>query len=332
MKLSILDLSPISTGKTSREALQESMELARIGENLGYTRYWVTEHHDLEGLASSAPEILLAYIGANTNRIRIGSGAVLLPHYKPYKIAETFNMLATLFPGRIDLGVGRAPGGSAEVTMALSDNFLEQVRKMPESLSDLLNFLYQTFPEDNKFSKVSAAPVPDVMPVPWLLGTSIKSARLAAEYGIPYAFGQFMSDKEGASIIKEYKDAFMGGKQRLNPETIITVSVICAKTTEEAEELALSSDLWSVLRAKGEAAKGIPSIKEAKEYVFSEEEQEKVKKGREKVIIGNPTEVKEKLQKIQEHSQADEIMITTVTHRFEDRAASYDLIAKSFLK
>lgn len=145
MRLSILDQSPISAGKTAKEALAASVALAQTAEKLGYTRYWIAEHHDMDGLACPSPDVMLGVIGAQTEKIIIGAGAVLLPHYKPFRVAEKYNLLATLFPGRIDLGIGRAPGGSAEATMALSDNFLEEVRKMPSTLDQLLNFLYGTF-------------------------------------------------------------------------------------------------------------------------------------------------------------------------------------------
>src|SRR3954454_8929241 len=165
MRLSILDQSPISSNQTAQEALTESVKLAQAGEGLGYTRYWIAEHHDLPGLACSAPEVMLSYIGANTSTIRIGSGAVLLPHYKPYKVAEVYNMLATLFPGRIDVGIGRAPGGSAEASNALSDNFLQQVWNMPNSVKDLLYFLDNKIPTEHQHAKVSASPVPKVAPI-----------------------------------------------------------------------------------------------------------------------------------------------------------------------
>lgn len=201
MRISILDQSPISSNQSAQNALYESMKLAQAGEKFGYTRYWIAEHHDLPGLACPAPEVMLSFIGAHTSKIRIGSGATLLPHYKPYKVAETFNLLATLFPSRIDIGIGRAPGGSAEATNALSDNFLQKVYQMPNLLADLLHFLDRDFPKDHEFSKVTAAPVPPVTPETWLLGTSQKSAVLAAKNGLAYAFGQFMSEENGAKII-----------------------------------------------------------------------------------------------------------------------------------
>jgi luciferase family oxidoreductase group 1 len=331
MKISILDQSPISSGKTAGQALQESVKLAQMGEKLGYTRYWIAEHHDFSGLACSAPEVMLAYIGANTEKIRLGSGAVLLPHYKPYKIAETYNMLATLFPNRIDIGIGRAPGGSAEATMALSDNFLEQVRKMPESVKDLLHFLYNDFPSDHMYSKISASPLPKISPQPWILGTSEKSANLAAENGIAYAFGQFMSDKEGTTIMNNYIQSFKANDRLKQPQSILAVSAICAETTERAEELALSDHLWKIQLAKGAANKGIPSIEEAKQYSFNSNEKEMIKDMRNKMVIGNPQEVKQQLFELQTLYKADEIMIVTITHSYEDRLQSYQLIANEVL-
>lgn len=331
VKLSILDQAPISSHQTAKQALEESMKLAQAGEALGYTRYWIAEHHDLPGLACSAPEVMISYIGAHTKRIRIGSGAVLLPHYRPFKVAEVYNMLATLFPKRIDVGIGRAPGGSAEATNALSEQFLPQVFKMPDLVTDLLHFLYDDFPENHEFSNVTAAPFPEVPPLPWMLGTSKKSALLAAENGLPYAFGQFMSEQDGAAIIQQYLDAFQPKKPAQVPQVIVTVSGICADTTEKAEEIALSNLIWALQRAKGEG-KYVPSIEEARNYKLTETEIERLAKMKQNMIIGNPDEVKEKLLQVQEKFQADEIMIVTITHSPKDRLESYRLIAAEILE
>ncbi|MBY7144034.1 LLM class flavin-dependent oxidoreductase [Virgibacillus sp. NKC19-3] len=329
MKLSILDQSPISSGKTPQEALTATVELAKRADELGYTRYWVAEHHDLSGLASPAPDIMLGLIGSQTKRIRIGAGAVLLPHYKPYNVAERYNMLTTLFPGRVDLGIGRAPGGSAEVTMALSDNFLEQVRKMPESLTELLTFLYhdRDFPKDHMYSKITPAPVPSASPEVWLLGTSEKSAILAAEEGIPYAFGHFMTDKAGPSIVKKYHENVTVEHEK---KAIIAVSVICAETTKAAQELALSHLLWKVQQGKGGGKDGVPSIEEAKGYDFSEKETETIRDMRNNTIIGNPVEVRQQLEELQMRYGTEEFMIVTITHSYEARKKSYELIAAEF--
>ncbi|WP_436376471.1 LLM class flavin-dependent oxidoreductase [Cytobacillus sp. BC1816] len=330
MKISILDQAPISSGYSAKEALEASAQLAQSAERLGYTRYWIAEHHDLSGFACSAPEIMLSYIGAKTKKIRIGAGAILLPHYKPYKIAESFNMLATLFPGRVDLGIGRAPGGSAEASIALSDNFLEGVRKMPDKVMELLQFLNNDFSEDHMFAKISASPLPEISPEPWLLGTSRKSSLMAAESGTAYAFGQFMSEKDGEDIIKQYRENFIERGLIQKPKVILTVSAICADSTYEAKELALSSMLWKIKAENREGNDGIPSIKEAKNY-FSSLDVEPFN-NRHRVIIGNPKEVAEQLKDMKQLYQADEIMIVTIVHRYEDRLRSYELIAKEMIK
>lgn len=328
MKLSILDQAPISSNQTAHEALNQSVKLAQVGEQLGYIRYWIAEHHDLPGLACSAPEVMLSYIGAKTNRIRIGSGAVLLPHYKPYKVAEVYNLLATLFPNRIDIGIGRAPGGSAEATNALSDHFLQNVWNMPNLVKDLLHFLDNDFPDDHEFAKLSASPIPNVAPVPWLLGTSKKSAQLAAENGLAYTFGQFMSENDGAGIVQQYRHAFKPRKEGESPQVIVTVSTICAETVEKAEEIALSWLIWQLQKEKGEGNQGIPSIEEAKHYIFNEKEKERFEKLKQNMIIGNPFEVKNKLMKIQADYRVDELMIVTITYSPEDKFHSYKLIAE----
>ncbi|MEC1524169.1 LLM class flavin-dependent oxidoreductase [Neobacillus niacini] len=330
MRLSILDQAPISSNQSAAEALKESMKLAQAGEALGYTRFWIAEHHDLPGLACSAPEVMLGYIGANTNKIRIGSGAVLLPHYKPYKVGEVYNMLATLFPGRVDVGIGRAPGGSAEATNALSDNFLLQVWNMPNTIQDLLYFLENNIPPEHQHAKVTASPVPNIPPIPWLLGTSKKSAILAAESGLAYAFGQFMSDQDGGAIIEQYKNDFKPRKNNDVSQVIVTVSVICAETTKKAEDVALSSLVWGLQRKRGEGHRGVPSIQEAKNYLENEDKNI-LGEMKNSMIIGNPQQVKKRIEELQKKYNADEIMIVTITHSPEDKIQSYKLIAEEFL-
>ncbi|WP_462413412.1 LLM class flavin-dependent oxidoreductase [Neobacillus sp. Marseille-QA0830] len=329
MKLSILDQAPISANQTAQQALNESLKLAQAGEKFGFTRYWIAEHHDLPGLACPAPEVMLGYIGANTEKIRIGSGAVLLPHYKPYKIAEVFNLLATLFPNRIDLGIGRAPGGSAEASNALSDHFLQNVWGFPDKFKDLLHFLDRDFPEGHEFAKLSAAPVPPAAPETWLLGTSKKSALLAAELGLPYVFGQFMSDNEGEAIIQQYVANYKERKQGDKPNCIVTVSAICAETDERAEEVALSSLIWTLQSSKGERDPGVPSIQQAKYYELDDKDKETLNKIRQRVLIGGPQKVYQKLSEIQAKYLADEIMIVTITHDPKDRVRSYELISQT---
>lgn len=322
MKLSILDQSPISTNQTAQEALRASMNLARIGETFGYTRYWIAEHHALPGLACSAPEVMLGYIGANTKTIRIGSGAVLLPYYKPYKVAETYNLLATLFPDRIDVGIGRAPGGPAEASNALSDNYLQHVYKMPELVNELIKYV------DDKEAELKASPLPHIRPELWMLGTSKKSASFAAENGLAYCFGQFMSDDNGEEIIRHYRHSFQPRQNGQKPYVILTVTVICAETTQEAEDIALSPIVWELQKEKGEGSHGVPSVDEAKEFQRNLRDQKAIEKIKSKMIIGNPYEVKSKLTELQSGVQADEIMIVTITHSPKDKHQSYQLLAE----
>jgi luciferase family oxidoreductase group 1 len=256
---------------------------------------------------------------------------MLLPHYKPYKVAEVYNMLATLFPDRVDVGIGRAPGGSAEATNALSDNFLQQVWNMPNSVKDLLHFLDNNIPPEHPHAKVTASPVPNVPPMPWLLGTSKKSAILAAENGLAYAFGQFMSDQDGAAIIEQYRNHFKPRKQNDVPQVIVTVTAICAETSEKAEDVALSSLVWVLQRKKGEGQEGVPSIQEANDYLRNEKE-DLLREMKNNMIIGNPYQVKKRIEELQEKYNADEIMIVTITHSPVDKIESYKLIAEEILR
>lgn len=330
MKLSILDQVPISTGKTAKEALEASLQLASLAEDFGYYRYWVAEHHNLPGLACPDPGTILGIIGAKTTKIRIGAGAVLLPHYKPFKVAETYNLLATLYPGRVDLGIGRAPGGSAETSIALSGNFLAQVKKMPEKLTEVIQFLTSSFPEEHLFHKVEPTPIPEQPPELWLLGTSEKSSVVAAEKGMNYAFGDFMSDLNGPEIVTNYRKQFTRNHPNKSPSTIIALTVICAETEEEANRLAMSTLFQKVKSVKGLKANGVPSLEEVAKYSFTQADLELIKNAKRQMIIGDPDQVKRAIIEKCRNYQADEIMIVTITHNYQARIKSYELIAQAF--
>lgn len=332
MRLSILDQSPISSGKTAQDALNTSIELAKLGDKLGYKRFWIAEHHDLFGLACPNPDVMIGIIGSYTERIRIGAGAVLLPYYKPFRVAETYNLLATMFPNRIDLGLGRAPGGSAEVSLALTDNYLEQVKKFPDHVLELISFIEQTNKQKSIYQTLTPTPVPNIPPTVWMLGTSKRSAYLAAHNGMPYVFGHFMSSENGEEIIKRYFKYFQTNKYKDEPEVIIAVSVICAETEKKAEEIALSYLLWQIKQDDPMSDRQIPSKKEATKYTFTEIEKEKIKRLQKKMVIGDPKTVKEKLKIIKRTYKADELMIITITHEKEDKFNSYELIINEFKK
>ncbi|WP_152655145.1 MsnO8 family LLM class oxidoreductase [Oceanobacillus sp. CFH 90083] len=305
MKLSILDQSPLFAGADAKEALEASIELAILADKLGYERYWVAEHHDMQGLASPAPDILLGIIGSKTENIRIGSGAVLLPNYRPYNIAERYRMLAALYPGRVDLGIGRAPGGSAEASIALAGNFLEKVKAMPDYMDELLHFLKDDFSPEHLYSRVTATPVPLVQPQPWLLGTSQRSAQLAVAKKLPYVFGHFMGADNGPEIVAGYQ------RQAGDQPAIVAVSVLCAETEKEALELA-------------EEARR----KRAEQDSSPQADQEEQAEAADKQIIGDRALVQEKLHELQEAYQCNELMVLTKAPTYEARAYSYRQLAE----
>ncbi|MCZ8519935.1 MULTISPECIES: MsnO8 family LLM class oxidoreductase [Paenibacillus] len=312
MKLSVLDLVPLAPGAGSAEALGQALRLAQTAEQLGYHRYWAAEHHDLPNLACTAPEVLLAHIGAQTSSIRLGTGALLLPHYKAMKVAETFHLLASLYPGRIDLGLGRAPGGSAHAAIALSGNFLEGVRQLPDTLRSLLQLLEGRFRVENE--PVTARPVPDLPPEVWLLGTNSKSAALAAEHGTGYVFGQFMSDQDAAPALAAYRQAYRPSKLAPAPRAIVAVGVVCAET--EAQALRLAAEGRTALQPQGPGEGG------------AEEAEADPAAGR-KLIAGTPAQVKARLQALAEQSGADELIIVTHVADYEQRLRSYALLAQA---
>lgn len=328
VKLSILDQSPISSNQTAQAALHTSVQLAQLGEQLGYERFWIAEHHDLYGLACPNPDVMLSLIGSQTNSIRIGAGAVLLPYYKPFRVAETYNLLATLYPNRVDLGLGRAPGGSAEVSLALSDNYLKQVGKYSELIDELTNFIHGTVPKDELFAKIKASPVPEVAPKLWLLGTSNRSGELAAEKGMAYSFGHFMSDFEGIEIVNHYREKYREQHED-EPEVIVAVNAICAETTEAAHELAKSTLAWSLLQEKNSDDLRVPSVGEVDAMDWTAEDMDKMNRRKEKMIIGNPDEVAGHLRQLAAAYEADELMIVTITHEADAKFMSYKLIAEA---
>ncbi|MBT2287597.1 LLM class flavin-dependent oxidoreductase [Paenibacillus albidus] len=306
LKLSVLDLVPVLEKANATFALEQAVELSQTAERLGYNRYWVAEHHDMPELACTSPEVLLAHIGAKTDRIRIGSGALLLPHYKPLKVVESFNLLASLYPGRVDLGMGRAPGGSAHVSMALSGNFLENVRQLQESLRGVTELLQGNFEFEGQ--RVSARPIPPVTPELWLLGTNIKSAAYAAEFGTGYVFGQFMSDVDGEEVLHAYREAFIPAQHSPIPRTMVAVGVVCADTEEEAQQLA-SANAAFLLK---EYDTGEPSQ-------FSER----------KLLVGTASNVKKRLEQLSLLYDVDEFIIVTMIPDYQKRLHSFELLASA---
>jgi len=324
MKLSILDQSPIRAGDTPHQALQETLELARVAEKLGYHRFWVSEHHSMDTLAGSAPEVLLAAVGAATNTIRIGSGGIMLPHYSAFKVAETFSLLSTLYPGRLDLGIGRAPGSAMQTAVALATDGRPKFERFPQLVDELGQMLHNP----NYQPKITPRS-PEPPPV-WMLGSSQDSAMLAAHFGLPYNFALFINTKMGPQIFDLYRKHFEPSEQLAEPHTMLTVNVVCAETQEQAARLARSRALAFLRLVTGQPNPGVPSPEEAENYPYSPQEAAFLNEKLFNSAIGTPEQVKTQLEEMAALYGADEIMTVTITYSFEDRVRSYALLAEVF--
>jgi luciferase family oxidoreductase group 1 len=330
LRLSVLDQAPVAAGSTPGEALQRSIELARTVDAMGYTRFWMSEHHAMPLLACAAPEIMLARIGAETTRIRIGSGGVMLPHYTPLKVAESFRTLHALYPGRVDLGIGRAPGGGPVESLALKrerrtpmqDDFLDQ-------LSELLAFLGHSFPEAHPFARMTVAPEMPGGPDVWLLGSSLWSAETAAQYGLPYTFAHFFSPLPTRAAIEQYQERFVSSEQRQAPEAMAAVGVICADTQQEAESLAASVRLLQLRIRQGDRRPLAPPDEALRELQrmggASPEEGEWPK-----YFVGTPEKVKAELERMAGAVGLGELVVNTIAWDHAARLRSYRLLAEVF--
>jgi luciferase family oxidoreductase group 1 len=331
MLLSVLDQSPIPEGKNAVEALADTTRFAQETEKMGYHRFWVSEHHFTQSLAGSSPEVLISHLAAKTSRMRIGSGGVMLPHYSPYKVAENFKVLEALYPNRIDLGVGRAPGGMPLATRALQEGKKTLGHDTyPEQLKDLIIYLYDLTEENEKFPGRLATPQIETAPELWLLGSSGGSASLAAEYGAGYSFAQFINGAGGEEVTRYYREHFRPSRVNQKPRTMVSIFAVCGETEEEAEKLASSLDLSLLLIEKGEARGGIPSVETALNYPYDAFDRFRIKENRKRVVVGDPAHVKEKILRLSEAYQADEVMLVSIMHDFEAKLKSYRLIAEAF--
>jgi luciferase family oxidoreductase group 1 len=328
MTLSVLDQAPIAEGSSGAEALRNSVDLARWSEGLGFHRYWVAEHHGTPMLACAAPEVLIAAIAAATSRIRVGSGGVMLPHYSPLKVAETFSMLSALFPDRIDLGVGRAAGTDPVTTFAQQrDRRQGTPDDFPQQLAELLAYLDDDMPADHLFAKLTRLPGGDARPEKWLLGSSPQSGLWAAEVGLPYAFADFITPT-GAEIVARYREAFTPSRHAAEPYVIVAATVICAETDEEAQRIAASSRMVFTLFRQGQLIP-VPPIEKALRFLEEQNiARDSMPMGR-RAIIGPPEKVRERLLSLREEYQADELMIVTITYDHEARRGSYELTAEA---
>lgn len=332
MRLSVLDQAPISEGFTGADALRNSVDLAQLADALGYHRYWLAEHHGTPMLACASPEALIGPIASKTTGIRVGSGGVMLPHYSPLKVAETFSMLAALSPDRIDLAIGRAPGTDSTTTFALQrDRRQASPDDFPEQLAELLGYLAGTLPPQHPFARLSALPGGPERPDPWLLGSSPQSAIWAAEVGLPYAFADFINP-QGADSARRYRETFTPSRWRRTAETIVAVWTVCADTDDEARRLAASSVMSFRLLQRGELIP-VPPVEKALAFLDADGPRRQLPglpMRTRRRVVGSPDTVKNGLEEIAREYEADELMIVTITFDHEARRRSYELIAGAF--
>ena len=327
LRLGVLDQSPVRSGGTYREALEDSVRLAKATEALGYERYWLAEHHGSNSFAGSSPELLISRIAAETTHMRIGSGGVMLPHYSPYKVAENFRLLETMYPGRIDLGIGRAPGSDMVTAQALAYGSPIGIEYFANKVVDLQALIQGEAPTTKGLEKVVATPRAETVPELWMLGSSEQSAMYAAHFGLPYSFAHFIAPEHSAACVARYQDLCRQAQipQRAN----LGVFVICAETKQRAEQLALCRDLWRLRFEQGDPGP-CPSVAEAEAFEFTDAQRERLSVRNKHTIAGTPDEVKQHLETLAELHQVNEFVVVTICHEFEDRLRSYQLLSEAF--
>ncbi len=327
--LSVLDQSPVGEGSTGGQGLRNTIALAQLTDRLGYQRFWVAEHHGMPAIASTSPEVLIGPIAETTSRIRVGSGGVMLPHYSPLKVAESFSILAGLYGGRIDLGVGRAPGSDQATMYALQrDRRRPSPDDFPEQLAELIGYLDDSLPSDHPFRRLAVLPGSPATPDLWLLGTSHQSAIWAAELGLPYAFADFIHPTDGEAA-QLYRERFVASSHRAAPEVAVALSVVCAETDEEAEELALSHRAMLQLLFRGRLGR-VPGVEQAREILASLGVDPAAPVPGRRGIVGSPDRVRAEIEAIAEQYGAGEVLVVTITHGHEARCRSYELVADVF--
>jgi luciferase family oxidoreductase group 1 len=334
MRLSVLDQSPIRKDGTAAEAIAETIALARAAEALGYHRYWLAEHHNSGSFAGSAPEVLIARVAAETKSMRVGSGGVMLSHYSPLKVAEQFRMLEMLAPGRIDLGLGRAPGTDQRTAAALQagpqgwsiDAFPSQVHLLRQFLDDAAG---TPLPDDHPYRGIHAMPRGETRPQMWLLGSGIHSAIYAAEMGLPFSHAHFISPDGSEEACATYFERFKPSTWCVRPTISMGVAALAAETEEEARRLALSRNLWVVRLLTGRPI-AFPSPAEAQDYPYTDQERTLLRGIEMRSAVGTPEQVRMRLLALAERHGAEELVVVTITYDFASRLRSYELLAKAF--
>ena len=328
--LSVLDLAPISSGSTPSAALASTIDLARHVESLGFTRFWVAEHHNSPGIASSSPAVLIAAIASATSSIRVGSGGVMLPNHPPLVVAEQFGTLEALFPGRVDLGIGRAPGTDHATARALRRSVDPlSAEDFPEQLADLFAFLRGQFPDGHPLAGIAAVPRAATPPPVWLLGSSGFSAQVAGMLGLPFGFAHHFSARNTLPALDLYRRSFRPSAYLDEPYALVAVRVIVAESDEQATWLAGSSLLSYLGMATGRRSV-LPSAQEAADYPWTERERAIVAERHDGQAIGGPASVRAQLADLLDQTRADELMVTTLLHDPAERLATYTRLRELF--
>lgn len=329
MRLSVLDLSPIPSGSSATDALRNTIDLAVRAEAAGYTRYWLAEHHNMASVASSAPEIMIGQVAARTTSLRVGAGGIMLPNHSPLKVAELFRVLSALFPGRIDLALGRAAGTdprTANILRPRIENIGEDA--FAEQLEALLGYLgVDELPRPRFARNTIAVPTGVAPPALFLLGSSDYGSRAAAKRGFGFAFARHMNPVDAEAELLHYRSAFVPSEHGRAPHAIVSIAAICAPTDAEADRLATSGELSIVRFMQGMRDLPLPSVAEAEAHAFDHEERALLAAMGGRSLVGSPGEVAEKISAIASACRADEVMVLTHVHDHDARCRSYELLA-----
>jgi luciferase family oxidoreductase group 1 len=331
IKLSVLDQSTVSEGMAHDQAIRDTIELAQLCEELGYHRFWVSEHHNHPTIIGSAPEVIMAAIAQATGSIRIGSAGVMLPHYAPFKVAEQFRVLDAIAPGRIDLGLGRAPGSDGKTAMALNPNGHQDSEQFPANVRDLIDWVSGApLVDGHPYGDLKANPMAETVPEAWMLGTSDYGAQVAAHFGLPYCFAHFITDGGGVSRAFDlYRTNYQPSERHPAPLTSLCVWALAAETDAEAERLFQSRAYWKLLRNRG-GLQPLPSPETAAAYPYSDSDQRFIDDLRDHALIGSAATLAGKLRALADTHGVDEIVVLTWTYDQADRRRSYELLAEEF--
>ncbi|MGQ2984209.1 LLM class flavin-dependent oxidoreductase [Flavobacterium sp.] len=328
IKISVLDQSQVSRNSTPAQALQDSGKLVQLADKLGFERYWVSEHHNFKLVAGTAPEVLIPYLASRSERIRVGSGGIMLPNHSALKMSENFGLLSTLFPGRIDFGIGRAPGGDRLSAHLLNPSNTFSEKEFFQQLKDVRTYLSGEGTEASE-GRVKAYPVPEVLPEYWILTSSGGSAQFAAHFGMALSFAHFINPFGGPEVAAIYRDSFKPSAELAEPKVNVGIFAFCSEDEQKIEDWITEFD-YRMLHIEMGATGDLPSLEEIKAIEYNMQQRSRIAYNRNRFIAGTPDLVHKKLSKLADDYNVDEIMIATWADDYEDRERSYELIAEMF--